>query len=171
MQGFPTDQLIEILVKIVTRDALTDLSSEVKFFAIQCLTTLMDIFPNLINALVSAGLVAGLNSVMQTSFGFIDLAEACIKAFEKIVSVNPVVVLKSGTVGTILQQIDFFEVSTQQRIFRIIEKIARHSQSESDFDQFMVPIIPFLVMNLSSDFGITVDNKKLEDISRIIFEI
>lgn len=35
----------------------------------------------------------------------------------------------------------------------------------------MVPIIPFLVINLSSDFGTTVDNKKLEDISRIIFEI
>ena len=28
----------------------------------------------------------------------------------------------------------------------------------------MVPIIPFLVMNLSSDFGNTIDNKKLEDI-------
>ena len=35
----------------------------------------------------------------------------------------------------------------------------------------MVPIIPFLVMNLSSDFGNTIDNKKLEDISKIIFEI
>lgn len=34
MQGFTTEQFMDILVKIVTRDAITDLSNEVKFFAV-----------------------------------------------------------------------------------------------------------------------------------------
>jgi len=44
----------------------------------------MDIFPSLINSLVSAGLTKHMTSVLQNSFGFIDLSEACIKAYEKI---------------------------------------------------------------------------------------
>jgi hypothetical protein len=34
MHGFATEQFMEILVKIVVRDPLTDLSNEVKFFAV-----------------------------------------------------------------------------------------------------------------------------------------
>ena len=55
---------MDILVKIVQRDPMTDLSNEVKFFTIQCLTTLMDIFPSLVNGLVNAGLAKAMNSVL-----------------------------------------------------------------------------------------------------------
>ena len=55
---------MDILVKIVNRDPITDLSNEVKFFAIQCLTTLMDIFPTLVNTMVNAGLVKGMTTVL-----------------------------------------------------------------------------------------------------------
>ena len=65
MQGFATEQYMDILVKIVSRDPLTDLSNEVKFFAVQCLTTLMDIFPSLVNALVQAGLLKGMTILMS----------------------------------------------------------------------------------------------------------
>lgn len=34
MHGFTTEQFMDILVKIVNRDPITDLSNEVKFFAI-----------------------------------------------------------------------------------------------------------------------------------------
>ena len=34
MHGFMTEQFTEVLVKIVTRDPMTDLSNEVKLFAI-----------------------------------------------------------------------------------------------------------------------------------------
>jgi hypothetical protein len=55
---------MDILVKIVNRDPITDLSNEVKFFTIQCLTTLMDIFPTLVNTMVNAGLVKGMTTVL-----------------------------------------------------------------------------------------------------------
>ena len=161
---------MNILVKIVTRDAITDLSNEVKFFAIQCLTTLMDIFPTLVNGLVNAGLAKGMATVMQSSIGFIDLSEACIKAYEKISQENPPAVLKSGAVGIILEQMDFFESSTQQRIFKIIQRVARHSTTESDFDSNLMPVLPFILMNLSVDMT-NGDKKKIEDISKIVFEI
>lgn len=120
MQGFTTEQYMDILVKIVAREAVTDFSNEVKFFAVQCLTTLMDIFPSLVNGLVHAGLVTAMAALMQGSFGFVDLTEACIKAYEKIVMENPPAVLRSGAVAIMLQQMDFLETSSQQRIFRII---------------------------------------------------
>jgi phosphotransferase system glucose/maltose/N-acetylglucosamine-specific IIC component len=63
----------------------------------------MDIFPGSVNTLVQAGLVKGMSNLLQNSFGFIDLSEACIKAFEKIVIENPPAVLRSGAVGVILQ--------------------------------------------------------------------
>lgn len=72
----------------------------------------MDIFPSLVNGLVHAGLLKGMTAVMQNSMGFIDLAEACIKAYEKIALENPPEVLRSGAVGCILQQMDFFEMGT-----------------------------------------------------------
>ena len=34
MHGFQTEQYMDVLVKIVTRDPMTDLSNEVKLFAI-----------------------------------------------------------------------------------------------------------------------------------------
>ena len=103
MHGFATEQYMDILVKIVNRDALTDLSNEVKFFAVSCLTTLMDIFPSLVNSLVNTGLLKGMTQLMQNTMGFIDLAEACIKAYEKIALENPSAVLKSGAIGCVLQ--------------------------------------------------------------------
>ena len=129
----------------------------------------MDIFPSLVNGLVNAGLVKGLVSVMESSFGFIDLTESCIKAFEKIVLENPPAVLKSGAVALILQQMDFLEIGSQLRIFKIVQKIARHSSCESDFDAFIMPILPFICMNLNIDFH--GDQKKVEDISKIVCEI
>jgi hypothetical protein len=120
MQGFSTEQYMDILVNIIKRDPITDLSNEVKYFSIGCLTTLMDIFPTLVNALVNVGLVKGMTTVLQQAMGFIDLSEACIKAFEKVVLENPGAVLRSGAVAVILQQMDFFEHGTQQRIFTII---------------------------------------------------
>ena len=150
---------------------MTDLCNEVKFFAIQCLTTLMDIFPQVCNSLVNAGLVKGVTTCLRTflGMGFIDLAEACIKAYERIVVENPPAVLKSGAIAFLLEQIDFLDMKLQQKIFKIIQRIARHSTSEADFDSYIVPILPFICMNLNADFGC--DQKKIEDVSKIVTEM
>ena len=62
----------------------------------------MDIFPSLVNGLVHAGLLKGMAGVLQTSLGFVEVTEACIKAYEKIALENPPAVLRCGAVGLIL---------------------------------------------------------------------
>ena len=78
--------------------------------------------------------------------------------------------LKSGAVAAVLEQIDFFEMGTQQRVFKIIQKIARHSSSEDDLDEHILPMLPFVCINLSIDTA-RLDPKKVEDSSKVICEI
>lgn len=46
---------------------------------------------------------------MERNIGFIDLSEACIKAFDKISIENPYAILTSGALGLCLNMMDFFE--------------------------------------------------------------
>lgn len=62
-------------------------------YTTQCLINLMDIFPSICGTLVNLGAVKTLCEVMERSMGFIDLTEACIRAFDKIAVENPYVVL------------------------------------------------------------------------------
>jgi len=99
-------------------------------FAIQCLTNLMDIFPNICNNIVKNGGVKFFAQVLERSMGFIDLNEACIKALEKISTENPHAILTSGAMNLVLNMMDFFEINTQKRIISIILNISRHSATE-----------------------------------------
>ena len=98
------------------------------------------------------------------------MSEACIKCLEKVVQENPPAVLKSGAIGVVLAQMDYFVMSTQRRIFKILLKIARHSANENDFDQHLMPVMPFILMNLNED-TIVNDLGKFEDASKIVFEM
>lgn len=40
----------------------------------------------------------------------VEVGEACIKAFEKIVVENPATVLKSGAIAILIERLDFFVV-------------------------------------------------------------
>ena len=61
-------------------------------------------------------------------------------------------------------------MGTQLRIFRIIQRIARHSASEEDFDTHILPVLPFLCMSLGMDTAKD-DPKKVEDGAKIVSEI
>jgi hypothetical protein len=76
----------------------------------------MDIFPTICNSIVNHGGVRAICDVLERSMGFIDLNEACIKAFEKISHENPVAILTSGAMALCLNMMDFFEHTTQKRI-------------------------------------------------------
>ena len=72
----------------------------------------MDIFPNIVNAIVTHGGVKCLAQVLEQSMGFIDLNEACIKALEKISIENPHAILTSGAMSSVMNMMDFFEITT-----------------------------------------------------------
>ena len=83
-------------------------------FAIQCLTNLMDIFPNICNNIVTHGGVKCLGQAIERSLGTMgfDLIEACIRAIEKISIENPHAILTSGVMTMLLNIMDFFDSTT-----------------------------------------------------------
>lgn len=104
----------------------------------------MDIFPSVWGTIVNHGAVKCIAEVLERSMGFIDLNEACIKCLEKISVENPYGILTSGTIGLCLNMMDFFEISTQKRILNMILNVSKHSASEQDFNDHVLPIMPFL---------------------------
>ena len=123
MAGFQTEAFMSSLCKHVNNpEGLTDLSDDIKYNAIQCLTNLIDLFPNVVNYLINAGIVDGLSRAVRGSFttGFQDLTVNCVRAFEKIVPEAPSAVMRGGAIPVILQHLDFFDSSFQSRVFAII---------------------------------------------------
>lgn len=110
----------------------------------------MDIFPSVWNTIVNHGAIKCIAEVLERSMGFIDLNESCIKCLEKISLENPYGILTSGTIGLCLNMMDFFEISTQKRILTMIVNISKHSASEQDLNDHVLPIMPFLSMLLQS---------------------
>ena len=69
MAGFQTEAFMASLCKHVNNpEGLTDLSDDIKYNAIQCLTNLIDLFPNVVNYLLNAGIVDGLSRAVKSSF-------------------------------------------------------------------------------------------------------
>lgn len=97
------------------QEALSDFSDEIKYNAIQCLTSLMDLFPNVVNYLINAGIVDGLSRAVKSSFttGFQDMTVSSVRAFEKIVHEAPSAVMRGGAMPIILQHLDFFDPKFQ----------------------------------------------------------
>ena len=108
----------------------------------------MDIFPTVCGSIVNHGAVKSIGEVLERSMGFIDLNEACIKCLEKISTENPYAILTSGTIGLCLNMMDFFEISTQKKILSMILNVSRHSATEQDMNEHILPVLPFLSMLL-----------------------
>jgi hypothetical protein len=99
--------------------------------------------------------------------GFMDLNEACIKAIEKISNENPYAILTSGAMAPVLMMMDFFEINTQKRIIGILVNISRHSASEHDLNEYLLPLIPSLLMFLHARGGPD-SALKIESVSQVI---
>lgn len=132
----------------------------------------MDIFPTICNSIVSHGAVKAFADVMERSLGFIDLSEACIKAFEKISMENPYAILTSGALSLCLNTMEFFESNTQKRILQLLLNASKHSASEQDFDSYFANNLPVLCMfiNMRNE-NQQGTQEKLECISAILLRI
>ena len=164
LSNFAVDQFIIALIDILKRPQESEFTNEINskhnfdkklliVFSIQCLTNLMDIFPNICNSIVTHGGVKQLAQVLERSMGFSDLTESCIRAIEKISIENPNAILTSGTMALVLNMMDFFEITTQKKIISIILNISRQSACENDLNEHLLPMLPCLCMFLHSRGG------------------
>ena len=83
MSNFAPEQYIAELIKIIGRPPLTDISSEVSQYSINCIIMIIDIFPDVITTLIQ------LEGIKVLSEKLYELGESAIKVFEKIAEENP----------------------------------------------------------------------------------
>lgn len=93
-----------------------DISNEIKYMTIQCLNTLLDIWPQHTNTMVSLGIIAKMNEVMNETVGFMELAEACITVYEKISHESSGALLRADVAINCLNIFYFFDKTTQNKI-------------------------------------------------------
>ena len=72
--------------------------------------------------------------------------------------------------GLILNMMDFFEHTTQKRIISMLLNISKHSASESELNDNLLPLMPCLCMFLSSRGSVDA-LQKVESISLITLKI
>lgn len=102
----------------------------------------MDIFPTSVNIIINCQGVSALSQKIQ-NLEYIDLAEKAIKALEKISSESAVSVLANANLDAILNIMDFFDLSVQTSIFRMLSNICFNLNREDDLRKLM-PMIPTL---------------------------
>lgn len=105
------DLLINSLITCLQKDAFPD----IVFYAMNCLTNIIDIIPSITGLIVARRGIAVLSSKL-INFEFIDMAEQAIKLIEKISHESAVEILKEGVFEIMMNTLDFFESETQKRI-------------------------------------------------------
>ena len=99
--------LIKQLIELLTKFFLPDITLN----AIICLNALLDINPMFTTTIIKNGGIPKILETMSQNIEYIDIAESAIKGIEKISYENPFVLLENDTFSTILNLIEFFELS------------------------------------------------------------
>ena len=99
--------LIKQLIELLTKFFLPDITLN----AIICLNALLDINPMFTTTIIKNGGIPKILETMSQNIEYIDIAESAIKGIEKISYENPFVLLENDAFSTILNLIEFFELS------------------------------------------------------------
>ena len=102
----------------------------------------MDIYPQSIANMIREDVIRHMCDTMEQTMGDQMLAEFCIKTFDKISLENPHAVLTSKAIVMCLNMIDFFPVDTQSKILSLLLNCCRSAQSEDEFDQHLMNMVP-----------------------------
>ena len=104
----------------------------------------MDIYPQSIANMLREDLIRHMCDTMEQTMGDQMLAEFCIRTFDKISLENPHAVLTSKAIALCLGMIDFFDASAQAKILTLLFNCCRSAQSEEEFNQHFMNMVPQL---------------------------
>ncbi|GAB2272343.1 E3 ubiquitin-protein ligase upl4 [Dionaea muscipula] len=121
-----SDQLAPLLVKSARQEVYPD----VMLLAVRSITYLCDASPRASAFLVRHDAVPTLCQRL-TIIEYLDIAEQCLQALEKISRDQPLACLQSGTIMAVLGYIDFFSTSVQRTAISTIVNICKKLSSES----------------------------------------
>ncbi|CAH2074396.1 unnamed protein product [Thlaspi arvense] len=131
------DKLSPMLVRLAKHES----NADIMLLAIRAITYLCDVYPPSVAFLVRHETIPALCQRLLT-IEYLDVAEQCLQALEKISRDQPVACLNAGAIMAVLSFIDFFSTSIQRVAISTVVNICRKLPSESPW-LFMdaVPIL------------------------------
>ncbi|KAJ0235097.1 HECT domain-containing protein [Hirschfeldia incana] len=120
------DTLSRVLVKLANHES----NADIMLLAIRAITYLSDVYPRSVAFLVKHETLPALCQRLLT-IEYLDVAEQCLQALEKISKDDPVACLNAGAIKAVLSYIDFFSTSLQRVAVSTVVNICREISSES----------------------------------------
>ncbi|XP_047095257.1 E3 ubiquitin-protein ligase UPL4-like [Lolium rigidum] len=122
--------------------------------AVRAITYLCDAMPRAADAVVRHGLLPVLCSRLL-AIEYLDVAEQCLQAFEKISRRKPTQCLQAGMITAVLAYIDFFASSIQRVAVSAVANVCKKIPTECS--QFVIDSVPMLCNLLQSEDKMVVE--------------
>lgn len=137
LSSWMADSYSPVLVKLARHETNPD----IMLLAIRSITYLCDVHPRSSAFLVRHDAVPAICQRLM-AIEYLDVAEQCLQALEKISREQPLACLQSGAVMAVLSYIDFFSTSVQRVALSTVVNICKKLPSEcySSFNE-AVPIL------------------------------
>ncbi|XP_024443585.1 E3 ubiquitin-protein ligase UPL4 isoform X2 [Populus trichocarpa] len=133
--------MADLLSPVLVRLSRHDSNPDIMLLAIRALTYLCDVFPRASVFLVRHDAIPAICQRLM-AIEYLDVAEQCLQALEKITRDQPLPCLQAGAIMAVLSFIDFFSTSVQRVALSTVVNICKKLPSEN-FSPFMeaVPIL------------------------------
>ncbi|XP_057984014.1 E3 ubiquitin-protein ligase UPL4 isoform X2 [Malania oleifera] len=125
LSSMTADSLSPALVKLAKHESCPD----IMLLSIRAITYLCDVHPRSSVFLVRHDAVPALCQRL-IAIEYLDVAEQCLQALEKISRDQPLVCLQSGAIMAVLNYIDFFSTSVQRVALSVVSNICKKLPSE-----------------------------------------
>lgn len=159
LSGFSFESFVPCLVSLVNHEG----SPDIMLLAIRAITYLCDMSRRSSAILVRYDAVPVLCARLMV-IEYLDVAEQCLQALEKISSDHPAACLKAGAIMAVLSYIDFFSTSVQRVAVSTVANICR--KLHSDCSAQVMEAIPILCNLLQYE-----DRRLVETVALILMRI
>ncbi|CAI0471551.1 unnamed protein product [Linum tenue] len=122
--------MADSLSPVLVRFARDESNPDIMLLAIRALTYLCDVFPRASSLLVGHNAVPALCQRLM-NIEYLDVAEQCLQALEKISHDQPLPCLQAGAVMAVLTFIDFFSTSVQRVALSTVVNICKKLPTDS----------------------------------------
>ncbi|KAK3138543.1 hypothetical protein QOZ80_5AG0370300 [Eleusine coracana subsp. coracana] len=150
----PTEATARALVRLAVGGDGVGASPDVMLLSLRAITYLCDAMPRASDSVVRHGLLPVLCSRLL-SIEYLDVAEQCLQAFEKISLRQPTQCLQAGMITAVLAYIDFFSSSIQRIAVSAVANACK--KVPADCSQVVMDSVPMLCNLLQSEDKMVVE--------------
>ncbi|KAF9593401.1 hypothetical protein IFM89_022662 [Coptis chinensis] len=158
-----SNSTLEKLSPVLVSLAKQEMSPDVMLFSIRAITYLCDASHRSTSFLVKHHVVPALCSPLL-SIQYLDVAEQCLQALQKISQIHPLHCLQAGAIMSILTYIDFFPSSVQRVGVTTIANICKRLPSNCSAQ--LMEAVPVMCNLLNYD-----DHKLVENVATCLISI